>query len=213
LSPGADVDRLTLDPQYMPCRYWKSPHTVDATLWYFHALASYLDATADHALLGELYPTLRGIIDWHRRGTRCSIHVDPDDGLLYAGEPGVQLTWMDAKVGDWIVTPRTGKPVEINALWHYALLHGEFGCALCTTRARRWITSRTRAAWRQPLRPHSGSKQAVTPRRRGCDLPDQINGGKWAICRLRDPNPRPQRLGRAAVFWPNQLCRAWARSS
>jgi predicted glycogen debranching enzyme len=96
-------------------------NTADATLWYFHALASYLEATADHALLRELYPTLQGIIDWHRRGTRYSIHVDPDDGLLYAGEPGVQLTWMDAKVGDWVVTPRIGKPVEINALWHYAL--------------------------------------------------------------------------------------------
>ena len=96
-------------------------NTVDATLWYFHALARYLDATDDQALLRELYPTMREIIDWHRRGTRHSIHVDPDDGLLYAGEPGVQLTWMDAKVGDWVVTPRIGKPVEINALWHYAL--------------------------------------------------------------------------------------------
>jgi predicted glycogen debranching enzyme len=97
-------------------------NTVDGTLWYYHALAAYLDATGDQALLRELYPTLREIIDWHRRGTRYSIHVDPDDGLLYAGEPGVQLTWMDAKVGDWVVTPRTGKPVEINALWHYALV-------------------------------------------------------------------------------------------
>jgi predicted glycogen debranching enzyme len=96
-------------------------NTVDATLWYFHALARYLDATDDQALLRELYPTMREIIDWHRRGTRYSIHVDPDDGLLYAGEPGGQLTWMDAKVGDWVVTPRIGKPVEINALWHYAL--------------------------------------------------------------------------------------------
>ncbi len=96
-------------------------NTVDGTLWYFHALAAYLEATADQALLRELYPTLREIINAHRRGTRYSIHVDPADGLLYAGEPGVQLTWMDAKVGDWVVTPRIGKPVEINALWHYAL--------------------------------------------------------------------------------------------
>jgi predicted glycogen debranching enzyme len=96
-------------------------NTVDATLWYFHAVAAYLDATTDVALLRDLYPVLREIIDWHRRGTRYGIRVDPEDGLLLAGEPGVQLTWMDAKVGDWVVTPRIGKPVEINALWHYAL--------------------------------------------------------------------------------------------
>ena len=70
----------------------------------------------------SLHPTLRGIIDWHRRGTRYAIHVDPEDGLLFAGEPGVQLTWMDAKVGDWVVAVlRIGKAVEVNALWHYAL--------------------------------------------------------------------------------------------
>ena len=96
-------------------------NTVDATLWFFHAIATYLAATADQALLRDLYPVLRDIIDWHRRGTRYGIHVDPEDGLLFAGQPGVQLTWMDAKVGDWVVTPRIGKPVEINALWHYAL--------------------------------------------------------------------------------------------
>ena len=96
-------------------------NTADATLWYFHAVAAYLAATSDRALLRDLYPVLREIIDWHRRGTRYGIRVDPEDGLLFAGEPGVQLTWMDAKVGDWVVTPRIGKPVEINALWHYAL--------------------------------------------------------------------------------------------
>src|SRR5437588_5171594 len=96
-------------------------NTVDATLWYFHAVAAYLAATDDKALRRDLCPALRDIIDWHRRGTRYGIRVDPQDGLLFAGEPGVQLTWMDAKVGDWVVTPRIGKPVEINALWHYAL--------------------------------------------------------------------------------------------
>jgi len=97
-------------------------NTVDATLWYFHAIAAYLAASNDRALLQDLYPTLKEIIACHQRGTRYDIHVDPADGLLYAGQPGVQLTWMDAKVGDWVVTPRIGKPVEINALWHYALL-------------------------------------------------------------------------------------------
>jgi predicted glycogen debranching enzyme len=96
-------------------------NTADATLWYFHALGAYLDATRDRALLKELYPTLKDIIHWHRKGTRYGIHADPADGLLHVGEAGVQLTWMDAKVGDWVVTPRTGKPVEINALWHLVL--------------------------------------------------------------------------------------------
>jgi predicted glycogen debranching enzyme len=96
-------------------------NTVDATLWYFEAIHAYHAATNDDALLKELFPVLKEIIDWHVRGTRYQIHVDPADGLLYAGEPGVQLTWMDAKVGDWVVTPRIGKPIEINALWHHAL--------------------------------------------------------------------------------------------
>jgi predicted glycogen debranching enzyme len=96
-------------------------NTVDAALWFFHAVSTYLDASSDKALLREIYPTLKDIIDWHHRGTRFSIHVDSADGLLWAGEAGVQLTWMDAKIGDWVITPRTGKAVEINALWHFAL--------------------------------------------------------------------------------------------
>jgi predicted glycogen debranching enzyme len=95
--------------------------TVDATLWYVEAIRAYVDATGDHDLLRDLFPVLKDIIDWHKQGTRYSIQVDPDDGLLRAGEPGVQLTWMDAKVGDWVVTPRIGKPVEVNALWYNAL--------------------------------------------------------------------------------------------
>ena len=96
-------------------------NTVDATLWYFEALRAYHVASGDVDLVQELMPVLRDIIDWHMRGTRYSIHVDPSDGLLYAGEPGVQLTWMDAKVGEWVVTPRIGKPVEVNALWYNTL--------------------------------------------------------------------------------------------
>jgi predicted glycogen debranching enzyme len=95
-------------------------NTVDATLWFFHALDAYLEATRDTRLLAELLPAMRDILDWHERGTRYGIGADPEDGLLRAGVPGVQLTWMDAKVGDWVVTPRIGKPVEINALWHFA---------------------------------------------------------------------------------------------
>jgi predicted glycogen debranching enzyme len=96
-------------------------NTVDATLWYFEAIRAYYSATQDQNLLSELFPVLAEIIDWHCRGTRYSIHLDSRDGLLYAGEAGVQLTWMDAKVGDWVVTPRIGKPVEVNALWYNAL--------------------------------------------------------------------------------------------
>ena len=96
-------------------------NTADATLWYFHAIDRYVAATGDQPLARELLPVLDDIIAWHVRGTRYNIHVDPQDGLLFAGQPGVQLTWMDAKVGDWVVTPRIGKPVEINALWINAL--------------------------------------------------------------------------------------------
>ena len=96
-------------------------NTVDATLWYFVALHEYVLATGDTALARELFPVLADIIDWHIRGTRYHIHMDEADALLYAGEAGVQLTWMDAKVDEWVVTPRTGKPVEINALWYNAL--------------------------------------------------------------------------------------------
>jgi len=96
-------------------------NTADATLWYFVALGRYLEATQDWALLTELFPLLTDIVGWHERGTRYGIGVDPTDGLLRAGAPGVQLTWMDAKVDDWVVTPRRGKPVELNALWYAAL--------------------------------------------------------------------------------------------
>ncbi|MBZ0276798.1 MAG: amylo-alpha-1,6-glucosidase, partial [Anaerolineae bacterium] len=106
-------------------------NTVDATLWYFEAIRATFAATHDLALLRDLLPVLESIIDWHLKGTRYHIHVDPADGLLYSGEAGVQLTWMDVKIGDWVVTPRTGKAVEINALWYNALRSmAEFANAL-----------------------------------------------------------------------------------
>jgi len=96
-------------------------NTVDATLWYFEAIRQYAEFSDDYTTVrNDLYPVLVDIVEWHIRGTRYGIHTD-SDGLLFAGEPGVQLTWMDAKVGDWVVTPRTGKPVEIQALWYNAL--------------------------------------------------------------------------------------------
>ena len=96
-------------------------NTVDAALWYCESIRQYFEATQDVVTLQKLFPVLAGMIDAHIAGTRYNIHVDPADGLLYAGAPGVQLTWMDAKIGDWVVTPRAGKPVEINALWINAL--------------------------------------------------------------------------------------------
>lgn len=97
-------------------------NTVDATLWYVEAIRAYHAATGDEKVVRELFPVLTQIVDWHRRGTRFGIRLDHADGLLRAGEEGVQLTWMDAKVGGWVVTPRIGKPVEVNALWYNALL-------------------------------------------------------------------------------------------
>ncbi len=115
-----------VDQGMLPNRFPDEPdtpeyNTVDATLWWFEAVRATHAATGDDGLLKDLFPVLENVVEWHRRGTRYGIGVDPVDGLLHAGEPGVQLTWMDAKVGDWVVTPRIGKPVEINALWYNAL--------------------------------------------------------------------------------------------
>ncbi len=97
-------------------------NTADATLWMFQAVRAWLDAGGDRGFLrGTFYPAAKEIVAWHQRGTFFNMGVDPADHLLHAGTAGTQLTWMDAKVGDWVVTPRYGKPVEINALWHKAL--------------------------------------------------------------------------------------------
>ncbi len=96
-------------------------HTADATMWFFHAIDRYVRASGDNDTLARLLPVLRDIVQHHIRGTRFGIGVDPSDGLLTQGADGYQLTWMDAKVDDWVVTPRRGKAVEINALWYNAL--------------------------------------------------------------------------------------------
>jgi len=104
-------------------------NTADATLWMFQAMRHWLAAGGSQTFLKDrFYPAAKEIIAWHRRGTHHDIGVDPEDHLLSAGKPGSQLTWMDVKIGDWVVTPRHGKPVEINALWHGALtLAAEWG--------------------------------------------------------------------------------------
>jgi predicted glycogen debranching enzyme len=121
--PGAGEE-----PQY---------NTVDAALWYFEAVREYFDVTSDTGFLRELYPVLAEILDAYVSGTRYNIHVDPADGLLSAGAPGVQLTWMDAKVGDRVITPRVGKAVEVNALWLNATTAmAQFGRAIGRTGKR-----------------------------------------------------------------------------
>lgn len=115
------VDRGMLPNRFPDAGEAPEYNTVDATLWFFEAVRAFWQHTGETDFIkAQLYDVLTDILAWHLRGTRYGIHVD-SDGLLAAGEPGVQLTWMDAKVGDWVVTPRHGKPVEIQALWYNAL--------------------------------------------------------------------------------------------
>jgi predicted glycogen debranching enzyme len=121
LAFAASVDQGMLPNRFPDAGETPEYNTVDATLWFFEAIRSYLACTGDvDFVVREMYPRLTDIIDWHLRGTRYGIKVDRD-GLLSCGAPGVQLTWMDAKVGERVVTPRYGKPVEIQALWYNAL--------------------------------------------------------------------------------------------
>jgi predicted glycogen debranching enzyme len=115
------IDRGMLPNRFPDAGEAPEYNTVDATLWLFHAVYEFLRYTRDYEFVRtELYQPMTDILAWHERGTRYGIRLD-SDGLLHAGEPGVQLTWMDAKIGDWVVTPRQGKPVEIQALWYNAL--------------------------------------------------------------------------------------------
>ena len=121
LAFAGSLDRGMLPNRFPDAGEAPEYNTVDATLWFFEAVRSLIRYTGDDSFVREhLYVRLKDAIDWHLRGTRYGIRVD-DDGLLHAGEPGVQLTWMDSKIGDWVVTPRHGKPVEIQALWYNAL--------------------------------------------------------------------------------------------
>jgi predicted glycogen debranching enzyme len=155
-------------------------NTIDAALWYFEAVRQYFAATQDGRTLLQLFPVLAEMIDAHVKGTRYNIHVDPADGLLYGGGPGVQLTWMDAKVGDWVVTPRTGKPVEVNALWINALeTIAEFARLL----------ARPREGYEKLSAKAQRSFQKFWNEERGCcfDLIDVPGGGN-------DPALRPNQI-------------------
>ncbi|MGH9853863.1 MAG: amylo-alpha-1,6-glucosidase, partial [Blastocatellia bacterium] len=153
-------------------------HTADATLWFFHALDRYVETTGDRETLRLILPTLRQIVDRHLAGTSFGIGVDPRDGLLRQGAEGYQLTWMDAKVGDWVVTPRRGKAVEINALWYNAL-----------ELLARWLCEEEDAAAAQPLSRHAErARQSFNQRfwyPAGGYLYDVVDGenGDDAACR------------------------------
>jgi predicted glycogen debranching enzyme len=165
-------------------------NTVDAALWFFEAARAYLAYTSDLEFVrDELYPVFADIISWHARGTRYGIKAD-SSGLLASGELGVQLTWMDAKVGDWVVTPRRGKPVEIQALWYNALcimedLASRFGDEAARKRYRHLAAvaqwSFNRLFWNEKL---------------GC-LYDVVNGGS------PDPSIRPNQI--FAVSLPHSM--------
>jgi len=129
-------------------------NTADASLWFFEAWRAYVAQTGDTLALRMAFPVLADMIAWHRRGTRYGIATDPADGLLRAGQDGVQLTWMDAKVGDWVVTPRIGKPVEINALWYNALcVMADFAAMLGEVDAFSAQAAITRTGFARFLRP------------------------------------------------------------
>jgi len=115
------IDRGMLPNNFPDAGGTPEYNTVDAALWYFEAVRQYFAATHDSETVVKLFPALSEIIDAHLQGTRYNIHADTSDGLLCAGEEGVQLTWMDARVGSKVITPRIGKPIEINALWYNAL--------------------------------------------------------------------------------------------
>jgi predicted glycogen debranching enzyme len=174
------VDRGMLPNRFPDAGESPEYNTVDATLWFFEAVRALAAHTKDDAFIGgRLYPVLAEIISWHERGTRYGIRVD-SDGLLLAGEPGVQLTWMDAKVGDRVVTPRFGKPVEIQALWYNALrvMEGLSGDAHYKELADRARESFNRLFWNESA---------------GC-LFDVVDGD------CRDSSIRPNQIFAVSLF-------------
>jgi predicted glycogen debranching enzyme len=165
-------------------------HTADATLWYFHAVQRYLDATGDEHTLRVLVPLFRDIVEHHIAGTRFGIHVDPADGLLTQGDPNLPLTWMDAKVDGWVVTPRRGKAVEINALWYNALRILENWCRqLGELEAAQNLAARAEATCRS-------FNKRFWNERRGC-LYDIVDGEKGD-----DPALRPNQVFAISLDYP-----------
>ena len=149
------VDRGMIPNRFPDAGEEPEYNTVDATLWFIEATRATVEATDDEALLRDLFPVLEDIVDWHRRGTRYGIRV-ADDGLLRAGEPGVQLTWMDAKVGDWVVTPRIGQAGgDQRALVQRPPQHGRRSPAASAVTLR--------PTMRRPTEPRPASAASGTP--------------------------------------------------
>ncbi len=152
------VDRGMLPNRFPDSGEAPEYNAVDATLWFFEAVRQYFASTQDMETLGELFPTLAEIIEWHIKGTRYNIKLDSFGGLLCAGEAGVQLTWMDAKVGEHVITARIGKAVEVNALWLNALAAmGQFARALKQPAAKfDSLAQRARAGFQRFWNPSTG---------------------------------------------------------
>ena len=197
-------------------------HTADATLWFFHAVGRYVSLTRDHDTLRILLPVLRDIVDHHVRGTRFGIGVDPADGLLRQGEAGYQLTWMDAKVDDWVVTPRRGKAVEINALFYNALclLEGWVRAEHGDEEAR--PLSERAGQMREVLQPPLLVRGGQAPLRRGgrrngrrCRLPSESAIGHLAASSdsRREPLAAGARSGPRPIVDPVRTPDARSRAS
>jgi predicted glycogen debranching enzyme len=181
LAFAQSIDRGMLPNRFPEAGEAPEYNTVDASLWFFDAVRALLEYTGDSDFIRDrLYDSLKHILDWHIRGTRYGIHA-AEDGLLSCGEAGVQLTWMDARVGNWIVTPRDGKPVEIQALWYNALrIMQELARLFCDTareKAVRQLAARARLSF---------NSQFWNPEA-GC-LYDVVNGDR------RDAAIRPNQI-------------------
>jgi predicted glycogen debranching enzyme len=181
LEFATHVDRGMLPNRFPDAGEAPEYNTVDATLWLVEAIRAWAEHTKDYEFVRtNFYMVLNDILDWHIRGTRYGIRVD-DDGLLQAGEAGVQLTWMDAKVGDWVVTPRHGKPVEIQALWYNAL------CVMRDFAERFGEAERARKYDEMAARAHTSFRQQFWNDATNC-LYDVVNGDE------RDGAIRPNQI-------------------
>ncbi|HSO82403.1 amylo-alpha-1,6-glucosidase [Thiocapsa sp.] len=188
-------------------------NTVDAALWYVDAWRAYIEASEDLDALAQVFPILESIVTHYRDGTRYGIGMDPADGLIRAGEPGVQLTWMDAKVGDWVVTPRIGKPVEINALWYHGLrVMADFAGRLGRDPQRyRSAADRTRAGFARFVRPDGAGLYDVVDGPDGDDArirPNQI----FAVSLTHSPLDAPARASVVEACAHHLLCPFGLRS-
>lgn len=188
-------------------------NTADAVLWYLEAWRAYLAAIDDRAALKHVFPALQEMIAWHVKGTRYGIGVDPKDGLLRAGVPDVQLTWMDARVGDRVVTPRIGKPVEINALWFNAL---NIMAGFCERLGKpadsyRAMAQKAREAFRRFIKPDSGALFDVIDGPEGHDpsvRPNQI----FAVSLAHSPLERETQLAVVNQCGRELLCSCGLRT-